>query len=146
MHRGWDNSLDESRAPRPGDVWFEEASFDEGIRLLCARDGDLRSPQWADAVRPVQGPRRYAEGPEWRTPERPQGNGGKYFTDGIWRVMQFCWKSQPRDRIRAKDVLLGLEGPFLGGNTTQQRQHRRRLPSTIPLTHTAPVALTLRHK
>jgi hypothetical protein len=43
-------------------------------------------------------------------PERPQGNNVKYFTDGIWRVMQFCWKSLPRDRIRAKDVLLGLEG------------------------------------
>jgi serine/threonine protein kinase len=43
-------------------------------------------------------------------PEKPQGNGGKYFTDGIWRVMQFCWKSLPRDRIRAKDILLGLEG------------------------------------
>ena len=43
-------------------------------------------------------------------PEKPQGNTGKYFTDGIWRVMQSCWKHRPRDRIRAKDILLGLEG------------------------------------
>jgi serine/threonine protein kinase len=43
-------------------------------------------------------------------PEKPQGNNGRYFTDGIWRVMQSCWKHQPRDRISARDILLRLEG------------------------------------
>jgi serine/threonine protein kinase len=43
-------------------------------------------------------------------PERPQGSGGKLFTDSIWRVVELCWKPQPRDRINAKDILLGLEG------------------------------------
>ena len=43
-------------------------------------------------------------------PERPQGNAGKLFTDGIWSVVQRCWMHRPRDRISAKDILLGLEG------------------------------------
>jgi hypothetical protein len=43
-------------------------------------------------------------------PERPQGDDGRYFTDGIWEVMQRSWEFQPCDRISASDVLLGLEG------------------------------------
>ena len=43
-------------------------------------------------------------------PERLQGNDGRRFTDGIWMAVQLCWKPQPRDRISAKDTLLGLEG------------------------------------
>jgi hypothetical protein len=68
MHRGRHNSMDESRAPRPGHVWYEDESPNKGIRLLCARNGDLRSPQRADTVRLVQGSRRYPEGHGWRTP------------------------------------------------------------------------------
>jgi hypothetical protein len=46
-------------------------------------------------------------------PGRPQGNNEKHFTDGIWEVVQYCWKTQPHDRISVKAVLLGLEGnPF----------------------------------
>ena len=46
-------------------------------------------------------------------PGRPQGRDGTSFTDGIWRMLEFCWKQQPRDRISAEAVLLGLEGsPF----------------------------------
>jgi serine/threonine protein kinase len=43
-------------------------------------------------------------------PKRPRGNEGKLFTDGIWRMVQLCWEPQPRDRISAEAVLLGLEG------------------------------------
>ena len=43
-------------------------------------------------------------------PERPQGDDGRYFTDGVWRVVQRCWEHQPRDRIRARAILVGLEG------------------------------------
>jgi hypothetical protein len=43
-------------------------------------------------------------------PSRPQGKEGTLFTDDIWRVLELCWKPQPRDRISAKAVLLGLEG------------------------------------
>ena len=42
-------------------------------------------------------------------PKRPQGDEGKLFTDGIWRLLKLCWKPHPRDRMNAEAVLLGLE-------------------------------------
>jgi hypothetical protein len=45
-----------------------------------------------------------------RRPERPQGNEGKLFTDRTWEVLKHCWKQQPRSRLSAKGVLMGLEG------------------------------------
>ena len=48
-----------------------------------------------------------------KRPTRPQGEEGRLFTDSIWEILEHCWKSQPRERITAKTVLLGLEGkPF----------------------------------
>jgi serine/threonine protein kinase len=47
---------------------------------------------------------------EGTRPERPHEEGGKPFTDVIWRVLERCWEPQPRDRIGAKAVLPGLEG------------------------------------
>jgi len=48
-----------------------------------------------------------------KRPTRPLGEEGRLFTDGIWEILEFCWKAQPRERITAKAVLLGLEGkPF----------------------------------
>ncbi|KAF9644313.1 kinase-like protein [Thelephora ganbajun] len=53
-------------------------------------------------------------------PERPQGEGGKLFIDGMWGVSEHCWKRQPGERISAEAVLLGLEGntalPMLSSN------------------------------
>ena len=43
-------------------------------------------------------------------PERPQGAQGASFTDGIWGMLEQCWKPQPSERINAKAVLLHLEG------------------------------------
>ena len=43
-------------------------------------------------------------------PERPQGEAGKLFTDGIWNMVEDCWKAEPSERITAKDILQGLEG------------------------------------
>ena len=43
-------------------------------------------------------------------PERPEGNGGKLFTDAIWKMLRLCWKHQPSDRPSAETVLLCLEG------------------------------------
>ena len=43
-------------------------------------------------------------------PERPQGEAGKLFTDGLWNMVQDCWKAKPSERITAKDILQGLEG------------------------------------
>jgi len=42
-------------------------------------------------------------------PRRPQGNVGELFTDGIWEILELCWKHQPGDRISAEEVLLRLE-------------------------------------
>jgi len=47
---------------------------------------------------------------EGMRPSRPQGDGGRFFTDGIWDVVGCCWRHQPSDRISAKAALLGLEG------------------------------------
>ena len=44
-----------------------------------------------------------------KRPERPQGEAGKLFTDGIWDVLQLCWKAVPSERANAKEVLLVLE-------------------------------------
>ena len=42
-------------------------------------------------------------------PERPQGEAGKLFTDGIWDIVQLCWKTDPKERATAKAVLACLE-------------------------------------
>jgi len=42
-------------------------------------------------------------------PERPQGAGGTWFTDGIWGVLERCWIPKRDDRPGIKDVLLCLE-------------------------------------
>ena len=43
-------------------------------------------------------------------PERPQGEAGKLFTDGIWDILGCCWEAEPRVRASAKDVLRCLDG------------------------------------
>ena len=43
-------------------------------------------------------------------PGRPPGAQGASFTDGIWGMMELCWKPQPSERMDAKTVLLCLEG------------------------------------
>ena len=43
-------------------------------------------------------------------PARPQGPEGNLITDGIWDVLEACWRPQPGDRPSMKAVLLGLEG------------------------------------
>ena len=47
-------------------------------------------------------------------PESPQGEAGKLFTGGIWRVVERCWRTDPRERASARDVLRCLEGNSLG--------------------------------
>ena len=43
-------------------------------------------------------------------PRRSQGKEGVWFTaDGIWSVMERCWKPNPGDRPRLEDVLRCLE-------------------------------------
>jgi serine/threonine protein kinase len=43
-------------------------------------------------------------------PGRPQGEAGELFTDDIWDVVEQCWRTEPRMRASAKNVLRCLEG------------------------------------
>ena len=43
-------------------------------------------------------------------PRRPRGEDGNWFTDGVWSVMECCWKPSPGDRPSIEDVLRCLEG------------------------------------
>ena len=52
-HVGWRNPLDESRALRSSEVWYEKESPDQEIGLLCTGDGDVRNPQWGGSIRPT---------------------------------------------------------------------------------------------
>ncbi|KAF9642573.1 kinase-like protein [Thelephora ganbajun] len=42
-------------------------------------------------------------------PERPQGAGGMWFTDDVWRISERCWARKRDDRPRIEDVLQVLE-------------------------------------
>ena len=44
-------------------------------------------------------------------PERPQGEHGGWFTDGIWGMLELCWKPQPHDRPSLDAVLQCLQDP-----------------------------------
>ena len=43
-------------------------------------------------------------------PRIPQGTRAVWFTDGLWEMLELCWKSQPRDRPSLKTLLQCLEG------------------------------------
>jgi hypothetical protein len=52
-------------------------------------------------------------------PSRPQDARGVWFTDGIWGLLELCWKPQPGDRPSLKTVLQCLQGvtrPYVDGN------------------------------
>ena len=65
-------------------------------------------------------------------PERPQGAQAVRFTDGLWGMLDLCWKPQPRDRPSIKTLLWYLEG------VTQSPQS----PSPTPATDRATVTGT----
>ena len=44
-----------------------------------------------------------------KRPTRPRGAKGRWFTDGIWSVLECCWMPSPGDRPMVKDVLDRLE-------------------------------------
>jgi len=47
---------------------------------------------------------------EGKRPVRLKGEGGRLFTDAIWRLLELSWEEQPCDRPKAKAVLSCLEG------------------------------------
>ena len=75
-------------------------------------------------------------------PERPQGEEGKLFTDGIWNILQCCWEHGPGDRPKVEDVLryLGevsghlmppqtIAGPVTAGWGNEEMSHDGEDPS-----------------
>ena len=46
---------------------------------------------------------------EGSRPEKPEGEMGILFTDGVWDLIRRCWAQQPCDRMSVEDVLLDLE-------------------------------------
>ena len=42
-------------------------------------------------------------------PEKPEGLGGRWFTDKVWDLVQCCWKQEPSDRPTANYVLECLQ-------------------------------------
>ena len=42
-------------------------------------------------------------------PSRPQGMQGVCFTDGLWEMLELCWKAQPGDRPNLNAVLQCLQ-------------------------------------
>ena len=44
-------------------------------------------------------------------PERPQGAGGVWFTDPVWKMLRRCWVAQPKNRPTIEDILRCLENP-----------------------------------
>ena len=55
----------------------------------------FKYPVYAVVVKVLKGDR----------PERPQGSGGMYFTDDLWRIVERCWKHEPGSRPSIEGVL-----------------------------------------
>ena len=43
-------------------------------------------------------------------PERPRGTQAEWFTDGLWEMLECCWRPRPHDRPSLKTILRCLEG------------------------------------
>ena len=54
-------------------------------------------------------------------PERPRGESGGLFTDDIWGVLQRCWRTYPKERPSARDILrcLKRDSSTVGGDDEQ---------------------------
>ena len=54
-------------------------------------------------------------------PQRPQEEAGRLITDEIWGAMERCWKTDPKERASAQEVLQRLEGnyPIVGEEDNQ---------------------------
>ena len=68
--------------------------------ILSGRIPFYQHSNYAVVLRILQGER----------PTRPPEPEGGWFTDGIWGMLELCWKPQPGDRISAKAMLQYLEG------------------------------------
>ena len=65
-------------------------------------------------------------------PLRPQDEAGRLITDDIWDVLERCWKTDPKERASAQEVLQRLEGSCNpdGLSRAATRQTQSTTPST----------------
>ena len=54
-------------------------------------------------------------------PERPGGVEGTWFSDGLWKMLGFCWSTQPKDRPSVDAVLDSLKQVLGTWNPPPQR-------------------------
>ena len=45
-----------------------------------------------------------------KCPQRPQGESGEWFKDGIWEILELCWKRERDERPTLDTILRCLEG------------------------------------
>ena len=43
-------------------------------------------------------------------PKKPEGEAGRPFTRNVWDILERCWKAEPSERAKAREVLVCLEG------------------------------------
>jgi len=63
--------------------------------VLSGRLPFYQFPKWLLSLKIFNGDR----------PERPQGEEGAWFTDGVWEILGSCWIAQPEGRPSIEDVL-----------------------------------------
>ena len=73
-----------------------------GMTVYEVLSGHVPFPQYNDIIVTL----RVSRG---ERPERPQGTGGKWFTDGVWEILEQCWKPEPGDRPSANPVCRRFE-------------------------------------
>ena len=65
-------------------------------------------------------------------PERPQGVRGAWFKDGLWEILELCWKPQRGDRPSLKTLLQCLEGADVESGNQHVSQTATQTEGVIP--------------
>jgi len=129
IHWRWNPPVDESRAPGSGAVWdagIRRQPANQAVRLLCSRDGHLRSrcprerihhcEQFADVkVQVLCGHYPYREIPmdilavhaitEGVRPNKPEVAKELGFNDELWNTVELCWLEDRNARPGVGDIL-----------------------------------------
>ena len=87
-----------------GRLWSKSSDrYALGMVIYEVLSGRVPFYQYADLSVPV----KVVKGDR---PERPQGVGGVWFTDSVWKMLKRCWVAHPRNRPTIEDILQCLEG------------------------------------
>ena len=129
IHGRGDPPVDESRAPRSGEVWdagIRGQSANQAVRLLCSRDGHLRSRYQRERIhcgerftdvktQVLCGRYPYREIPtdilavhaitEGFRPNKPEAAKELGFNDELWNTVELCWLEDRNARPGVGDIL-----------------------------------------